>query len=1168
MTPPPPSSILAARGATPTLRAPRIAARLADGEFVTLVTAAGCGGTTFEDFALTRWSADPVEDREGTLIYLQDAESGALWSVGVEPIAPRSGTASARWTPGRFTLEREEHGIEAVLDIAVVPGRALEVRRLTLTNRSPGPRTIAATAALEVVLHHAAADASHPAFSRLFVQTAWDKATGALLASRRPREAGEVFPAMGFALLEDLAPEFESDRARFLGRAPDRSAPRVLLDGAQLSGKVGNVLDPVFALRATRTLAPGASATLTFALAAAGERGHVLAALTSARQAGVAALVAEAAAGAANAGDDSWPGYAGTLVTGSGESAFSALATAALAPALSEKTADTEPEALEFWNGYGGFAASGHEYVVRLAPGEGGTPARPPQPWVNVIANEQFGCIVSETGAGTTWSVNSRERRLTPWANDAQLDPHGEALWLKDEESGVAFSPFPGPTPAQAAYEMRHGFGASTCHVAAAGLEVETEVFVPMHDTLKVTRVRVRNLSASPRKLSLLAYQRLVLGVAPGEAGRAIRTWRDARTGALCARDAADPLYGSRVAFAALLPGEGARAQAALFTCDRMAFLGEGGRVSLPRALGDEAAWNGASGEGLEPCFAQRVSIELAPGTEATWAVLLGDAADEDEARDLVERARVPGALLLARREAGEFWSGLIAQVEIETPAPAIDRMMNGWLVYQTLVCRMWGRSAFYQSGGAFGFRDQLQDASAMLAYDPHRFRAQIVLNAGHQFEEGDVLHWWHPPDDRGLRTRFADDLLWLPYLTATYVAATGDEMVLDERAPYLTAQALAPGEQELFLSAEPSGETGTVYDHCVRAIEHSLEVGEGAHGLPLFGCGDWNDGMNRVGQESRGESVWMGFFLCAVLEDFAPHCERRGDAARAARYSAYRAKLMAALETAGWDGAWYRRGYYDDGAPLGSKESDECKIDALAQSWAVIARVATPARARQALGAVERELVSPEAGIVRLLAPPFVDSAHDPGYIRGYVAGVRENGGQYTHAALWYVRALAEGGRRDRAARVLEMLSPISHSQSSGQVATYQVEPYVIAADVYGVAPHVGRGGWTWYTGSAGWMIRVTLESVLGIREEGGRAYVVQPKIPDDWPGFRARLKRPDGTSYAFTVTNPGANAEVVTGAALDGAPLALEDGVARVPIVRDGRAHEVQITLGPGGA
>jgi cyclic beta-1,2-glucan synthetase len=1158
-----------ARRARAALAVPRIAAALGGPGLRSLVTAAGTGAVMFDGFALTRWSADPVEDREGTLVYLADAGNGALWSVGVEPVAPRDGNAGASWAPAVFTLTREEHGIAARLEVCVVPGRALELRRLTLTNRTQAPRTISAAAALDVVLHHPAADASHPAFSRLFVQTAWDPGAGALLATRRPREAGESFPTMAFTLLEEPGAEHESDRARFLGRAPDRARPRALVDGGPLSGTVGNVLDPVFVLRATRTLAPGATATLTFALAAGWERASVLAALQSARAAGADALFAEAAAFAAPG--TAWPGYSGRLVEGTGTAEFTIAAPTGPAPPVPANPPAGEPEALEFWNGYGGFANAGREYVLKLVPGPDGMLARPPQPWVNVLANEHFGCLVSETGAGTTWSLNSRERRLTPWANDAQLDPHGEALWLRDDESGAYFSPLPGPTPARAAYEMRHGFGASVCRVAAGGLEVETEVFVLAHDPLKVTRVRVKNVSGVTRRLSLAAYQRLVLGALPGEAGRKIRTWRDARGGALCAQDPADTRWNSRVTFAVLLAGEGAKPRAGVkpaFTCDRAAFLGEGGTVAAPRGLESDDALGGTVGEAHDPCFAQRAAFDLAPGAEATWALVFGDAVDEDAARELVERARVPGALGLARREVSDFWNGIVSAVRIETPSPALDLVMNGWLVYQTLACRMWGRTAFYQSGGAFGFRDQLQDASALLAYQPETFRAQIVLHAGHQFVEGDVLHWWHPPDDRGLRTRFADDLLWLPYLAATYVRATGDRAVLGEQAPYLTARALAPGEHEVFLAAQPSGESGDVYDHCVRAIDRALAVGEGAHGLPLFGCGDWNDGMNRVGQGGKGESVWMGFFLCAVLSEFAPLTALRGDIARAERYAAHRTRLEAVLETAGWDGGWYRRGYYDDGTPLGSSSSDECRIDALAQSWSVLAGVASPERARVALDAVERELVSPAAGIVRLLAPPFVDSSHDPGYIRGYVAGVRENGGQYTHAALWYARALAEAGRRGQAVRVLEMLSPVSHTQSAGQVATYQVEPYVIAADVYGAEPHVGRGGWTWYTGSAGWMIRVTLESVLGLREEGGSEYVVAPRVPDDWPSFRARLRRPDGTSYAFTVTNPSANAGAVVDAMLDGAPIAIVAGAARVPIVRDGKAHAVTITLGPHGA
>jgi len=427
------------------------------------------------------------------------------------------------------------------------------------------------------------------------------------------------------------------------------------------------------------------------------------------------------------------------------------------------------------------------------------------------------------------------------------------------------------------------------------------------------------------------------------------------------------------------------------------------------------------------------------------------------------------------------------------------------------------------------------------------------------------VLHWWHPPHSRGIRTRFADDLLWLPLLTADYIRSTGDLAILKESIPYLTARQLAPGEDEAFLRPEPSGQSSDLYGHCCRAIDRSLVTGR--HGLPLFGTGDWNDGMNRVGREGRGESVWMGFFLVMVLEGFEPLCAGNGDKARADRYADHRQKLVRALNDTGWDGRWYRRGYYDDGSPLGSTQNKECRIDALAQAWAVLSEVAPPDRADLALAALEENLVSEDPGLIKLLAPPFVDTPRDPGYIKGYVAGVRENGGQYTHAACWVVRALAKAGRRDKAARFLDLLNPILHAQTADQVAVYQTEPYVVAADVYGVAPHVGRGGWTWYTGSSGWMYRVAIESILGLRTEGGCTLVVEPCIPDQWPRFEMTWKLPGGgTTYRIVVTNPDFCSAVIVRALVDGENVASGPRALRIPLLADGQSHRVEVILGAG--
>jgi cyclic beta-1,2-glucan synthetase len=843
----------------------------------------------------------------------------------------------------------------------------------------------------------------------------------------------------------------------------------------------------------------------------------------------------------------------------------------------SEAAADISPlnspqEPLRFYNGYGGFTGDGSEYVIRLTREVNQGLRYPPQPWINVIANEDFGFLISETGAGYTWSSNSRERRLTPWYNDPVCDPHGEAFYIRDEETGAFWSVLPGPTPGAGDYEMRHGFGYSRCRHLSQALTQEATLFVPRHDPVRLTKIRLVNQSRRKRVLSLYAYYRLVLGTLPASSGRFIITQGDIDPGTLLARNQVDGEYADSVAFAAVIPPDQTRSLH--ISGDRAAFIGRGGSPVNPAALrlattehegtGHIPVLDGRTGTSLDPCFAQQVVLELQPGETCEVVFILGEAKDEQEAHNLIARLRAPGAVAQAWQGMRTSWRSYLSALQISTPSPALDILVNGWLPYQTLSCRLWGRSALYQSGGAFGYRDQLQDAGALIHLNAELTRSQILLHAAHQFREGDVLHWWHPPLGRGLRTRFADDLLWLPYLTTYYIQTTGDHGILNEPVPFLTARPLQPDQDEVFLQPEESSEAADLYEHCCRALDRSLT--EGLHGLPLFGAGDWNDGMNRVGRYGRGESTWLGFFLYKVLGEFTPCCEARRDGARAARYSAYRQNLQAALNDAGWDGAWYRRGYYDDGTPLGSHASDECRIDALAQAWAVLSGVAPPQRAAQAMDAVEQHLISVDDGLIRLLAPPFDKTPHDPGYIKGYVPGIRENGGQYTHAALWVVQAMAELGRNDRVAALLDLLNPINHSRSEQEVARYKVEPYVVAADVYGAPPHIGRGGWTWYTGSAGWMIRVALESLLGFCMTGGDTLRMKPCIPNDWPEFTIRYDLPDkGIRYVIHVVNPARDGKVVAGATIDGQTGKIERGACLIPLLRDGKQHRVELVLGP---
>jgi cyclic beta-1,2-glucan synthetase len=1255
---------------------------LSNGSFTTLITGAGTGFSRVGDTMLSRWNGDRIEDAEGYFFYLRDAESGELWSLGAQPGTMDAADVrrAAGGDAGSCWIDVVAHGIEARMEVAVDPLRDVELRRIVLSNLSDRERTIELTSYLEVVLNRQADEASHPAFSKLFVQTEYDAASGALLARRRPRGEGEAGLWMVHNAAGGSAAGYDTDRTRFVGRGRALCAPQGL-KGA-LSGTAGNVLDPAFSLRRRVSLGAGAQVVLVFMLGAAAGREQALA-LTSAltddgqplfdaarvagatlrQQVGLSDAQAEycqrlagailygqstvrvpastaAIASAVLSSPASQPPSKGEALptgplvllrsTGSADQSIELMLRArrywaalglplnvllldatgkwseqegvhvrkpddiapaelarielnallmvrgglpalgdgdgaAMVPAVGADGPADGPSALpgrpvlRFFNGNGGFSNAGDEYVIRMDWNAQRGLRRPPLAWTNAISNEGFGFLVSESGAGYTWSRNSRMHRLTPWYNDPIRDPHGEALYLRDEDSGTFWSPLPGPVPARAGYEVSHGFGYTRFSHLSHELEQDTVMFVPRHDPVKIVRVRVTNRGDTARRLSLFSYQRLVLGDTPADSSRFVITEHDA-AGVLLAHNPLAGEFADGVTFAAALTGEGAEVH---HSADRAAFIGRHGSPANPAALAAPLL-DGATGAGLDPCAAFQTVHELAPGATLECVFLLGETVERQAALDLVRHYAVPDAVQSAFDEITAFWRHTVGAVQISTPVPAVDLMQNGWLAYQNLSCRIWGRSAFYQSGGALGFRDQLQDSSAMIYARPDLTRQQIRIHAAHQFVEGDVLHWWHTaPLEQGLRTRFSDDLLWLPYVTAFYVRTTGDWSVLDEIEPFLTAPLLAEGEDEVYLKPELSGSEGDVYEHCCRALDRSLT--QGAHGLPLMGTGDWNDGMNRVGREGRGESVWMGFFLSRIIKDFLPICDKRGDSTRALTYRAYHDHLEQALNDGGWDGEWYRRAFYDNGAVLGSHESDECQIDALAQAWAVISEVAPPQRANQALDAMERRLISEPDKLIRLLTPAFVDTPNDPGYIKGYVAGVRENGGQYTHAACWAVRAMAEAGRRDRAARLLEMLSPVSHALDPAAVAVYQVEPYVIAADIYGEAPHVGRGGWTWYTGSSGWMYRVGLESVLGFGIEGGDTIVLSPRIPDDWPEFTITHNLPDnGGSYQIVVRNPQRSAAAVQSASLDGASLVVEGGVARIPLLRDGAAHHVELVLG----
>jgi cyclic beta-1,2-glucan synthetase len=808
-----------------------------------------------------------------------------------------------------------------------------------------------------------------------------------------------------------------------------------------------------------------------------------------------------------------------------------------------------EHDPLEFANGRGGFVENGRAYRIDLD-----TAHPTPAPWSNVIANRNFGFLVTAEGGGYTWSGNSQQNPLTPWPNDPVSDMPHEAIYLRDADSGALWTATALPIRVEGAHcTTTHGKGWTRFRNDAHGIEVELTQCVPLDDPVKLSRLRLCNRSGHTRRLTITGYVEWALGANGSTPAPFVVTSRDPATGALFARNRWRADFDGRVAFFDMA-GAGQT-----ISGNRAHFLGPLGSMAAPAALQHAAVLDGRVGAGMDPCGALQAPVELPPNTSLELLFLLGEGSDAAAAQALVTKYReIDVDAVLS--EVATLWSDLLDTVQVNTPDRAMDILLNDWLPYQVTSCRLWARTAYYQASGAYGFRDQLQDVMALCVSRPDLAREHLLRAAGRQFVEGDVQHWWLPPGGQGIRTRVSDDRVWLAYVAMHYVDVSGDAGVLDEVLPFLAGPPIPDGATDAFFQPTVADRQVSVYEHCAAALDASLTCG--AHGLPLIGTGDWNDGMNAVGAEGRGESGWLGWFQLATIAALEPQAEQRGDGERAQRWRDYADDLRAALERA-WDGQWYRRGYYDDGTPLGSHENDECRIDTIAQSWSVIAGNGNRGHAAQAMAAVDRLLVDHEHRIARLFTPPFDHGRQNPGYIKGYPPGVRENGGQYTHGAIWSIFAWAGLGDGERAGGLFDLLNPIRHGDSAEAVERYKVEPYVVCADVYSVAPHVGRGGWTWYTGSAAWLYRAGLEAVLGFHLHGEELRI-DPCIPSDWPGFRLTYRhrgKQHISDYEIAVENPGKVCRGVASIEMDGQTLPTDAAIA---LLDDGKTHRLRLVLG----
>ena len=802
-----------------------------------------------------------------------------------------------------------------------------------------------------------------------------------------------------------------------------------------------------------------------------------------------------------------------------------------------------ERKDLEYFNGLGGFTRDGREYVINTAPGK-----RTPAPWANVLANKNFGTVISESGSAYTWSENAHEFRLTPWKNDPVTDACGEAMYIRDEESGRFWSPTPLPASGKTGYVSRHGFGYSVFQHRENGIESELTVFVSLEHAVKFSVLKIKNYSGRKRSLSVTSYNELVMGAQRDKYHMHITTEVDSKSGAMLAYNRYNKEFSDRVVF--LDTSETAR----FVTGDRNEFLGRNGSMGSPAAMYKDRL-SGKTGAGYDPCVSAQVKFDLNDNEEKETVFLFGSGKSPDEAREILQRYNGPALVHKELENVWEHWKRSLGVIYVETPDNSLNFLVNGWLQYQVISCRLWGRSGYYQSGGAYGFRDQLQDVMALMHSHPEMIRQQLLTFAAHQFVEGDVQHWWHPPSGRGVRTRCSDDYLWLPLVTSLYVAQIGDTGVLNEKVRFLEGPPVNPGEESYYGMPGLSEKQGTLYEHCAAAVRHALNYG--IHGLPLIGSGDWNDGMNLVGKDGKGESVWLAFFLHKVLMSMSQMLKQHGDETFSDECLKEAAALSNNIDKNAWDGNWYLRAYFDNGEPLGSSLNTECRIDSIPQSWAVISGAADPARAKEAMDSVDKMLVDRQGMLIKLFTPPFDKTPDNPGYIQGYVPGVRENGGQYTHAAVWSVMAFAALKDRARAWELFNLINPISHSDTAEKSAIYKVEPFVMAADVYGVESNTGRGGWTWYTGSASWMYQLIVNNLLGIQLKVDRLYF-EPCLPIEWRSFKVHYRFRE-TFYHILLQRSGAEDKVMS---------VTVDGNARqdlsIPLIDDRIEHTVEVVIG----